>query len=128
MAKQICLNPVLAALKGNFAATDEHGHKETLRFRETSWGKKYFGLGTGSKRNYTTNPITENEAAQRQAFADASALRTLIMNSATFRAQWLKRFKDQKAAGTTACNTLNGFLMQQAMAGNIADDGSYAGA
>jgi len=93
-----------------------------------TWGKKQRGCNVTGVRNYKLNPITENEAAQRQAFTDAAALRKLILNSATFRAQWLKRFQDARKAGTTDCSTLSGFLMQQGMLGNIADDGSYAGA
>lgn len=113
------------ALRGNFTGQDQHGHKETLRFRETAWGTKSFGLGKNVKRNYTTNPLSPDEQAQRAAFTAAVALRKLIIDNAALRATWLKRLQDDKKAGTTKCTTLNGYLMSQAMNGHVAEDGSY---
>jgi len=125
MAKQICLNPVLAALKGNFAASDEHGHKETLRFRETKWGTRYFGLGDAKARDYSQKPLTTKETNARAAFKAAAALRKTIMDSATLRTTWSKRYSDAVKAGSTACNTFAGYVMNQAIKGHIDDDGSY---
>ncbi len=125
MAKQICINPVFMALRGNFIGQDQHGHKETLRFRETAWGTKSFGLGKNVARNYTTNPLTPDEQAARAAFTAATALRKLICDNAALRATWLKRLNDAKKAGTTKCNTLNGFLMNQAINGHISESGQY---
>jgi len=113
------------ALKGNFSATDEHGHKETLRFRETAWGTKSFGLGDGKQRDYTQKPLSTKETNARAAFKAAAALRKTILDSATLRTTWSKRFSDDLKAGKTACNTLVGYVMNQAIKGHIDDDGTY---
>ena len=112
------------ALKGNFNAQDEHGHKDTFRFRETSWGTKSFGLGCNPKRNYTTNPLSPLETANRQAFADAVELRKKIINTSSLRQTWQAKFKEDRAAGLTSCVTLNGYLQQTAMNGGIDEDGN----
>lgn len=122
--KSICINPVFMALQGNFNAQDVHGHKETLRFRETAWGTKSFGLGSNAKRNLTTNPLSPLETAHRQAFADAAALRSKILSTSSLRQTWQSKFKEDKKDGLTACNTLTGYLMQTAMNGGIDEDGN----
>ncbi len=115
------------ALKGNFNAQDEHGHKDTFRFRETAWGKKSFGLGANTKRNYTTNPLSPLETANRQSFSDAAALRKKILTTSSLRQTWQAKFKEDKKEGLTNCNTLQGYLMQTAMNGGIDEDGNAVG-
>jgi len=93
-----------------------------------SWGNRQRGCAVTTERNYVTNPLTTKETNHRNAFKAAAALRKLILDSATLRTNWSKRFSDDRKAGTTECTTLNGYLMKEAMAGNIDDDGSYLGA
>lgn len=127
MAKFICINPVFMGLRGNITATDEHGHSETLRFRETSWGTKYFGLGEAKKRNYETNPLSLDEKASRNAFKTASAQRSQILLNSTLRAAWVEHFKTAKAAGTTSAKTLGGFIMNKAISGSVDEQGNLVG-
>ena len=122
--KNICLNPVFTALQGNYNSTDEHGHKGTFRFRETSWGKKYFGIGPNPKRNTVTHPYSAEERQQHDAFKSASQLRSLIVKNAALRKTWETRFKKDVSTGATKCNTLTGYLQQQAMRGMIQENGS----
>ena len=122
MAKKICISPVFMALQGNFNATDEHGHKETLRFRETAWGTKSFGLGENPKRNYETNPLSLDEKAARSAFKSAAEKCSTILANSSLRATWAAAFKEAKAAGTTKCNTLNGFIIHKGIKGLISED------
>lgn len=124
MAKLVCINPVFAGLRGNYDAIDEHGHEMTFRFRETSWGTKYFGMGKGKKRDYVTNPLSPLEIASRQSFSDAVELRKKILTTSSLHQTWLAKFKDAKSKGETSCNTLNGYLMQTAINGGIDEDGN----
>lgn len=90
------------------------------------WGNRQRGCSARYKdRNYSTNPLTPDEQAQRAAFTAAAALRKLILDNAALRATWLKRLQDDKKAGSTKCSTLNGYLMNQAMNGHISEAGQY---
>ena len=53
MSKSVCLTPALAALRGNFTAYDNDGHKAALRFRQPPVGNAVRGfikLHRGSDR------------------------------------------------------------------------------
>ena len=91
-----------------------------------SWGNRQKGCSIQGQRNYITNPLTQDEQAQRSAFKAASALRSLILKNSALRREWQSQFKDDRAAGATSCSTLGGYLMQKAMNGEIAEDGSAA--
>lgn len=113
------------ALQGNINATDEHGHKETLRFRETAWGKKYIGLGANPKRDVVNKPFSSDELQVQSTFAQAAKLRKKVVSVSALKAAWRKRFNDEVEAGTTKCKTLGGYLMQQGFAGHISEAGEY---
>ena len=119
--KQVCLTPVLIALRGNYSAYDHDGHKAAFRFRETATGKRVFGVGQ-PKRNITLKPYSEDEKAIQQAMKDASAKRKQINLSVPLSDAWLTAFRTAQKAGTTKCQTPQGFIQSCLIKGLATED------
>ena len=121
MSKQVCLTPALAALRGNFTAYDNDGHKAALRFRQSATGKLSFGVGQ-PKRNLVTKPYSEDEKSVHQSMKDASMKRKTINLSVSLSDAWLSAFKNAQKAGTTTCKTPQGFIQSCLIKGFVTED------
>jgi len=76
-------------------------------------------------RDLSQRPYTDDEIAHQAAFKTASSLRKLILDSDTLKPVWQERFRADLKAKATACSTLSGYLMSQALHGHISAEGAY---
>ncbi len=77
---------------------------------------------SGTRCNPYKGPATQLQIQQRTSFAQASALRSLVLNDDQLKATWRQRYALDT---TTKCLCLSDYVMSMALKGHIDSDGSY---
>lgn len=76
-------------------------------------------------RDLNKHPYTNDELAQQSAFRAASALRSLILQSDSLKADWQQRYREALNDKTTRCSSLSAYIMSMGCKGHISTEGNY---